>query len=69
MTNGYLDSVLRLFALAEKIADRGGFTARSFAGIVAEQDIAQDSWPIPQDSPTTCWWAPRPHWPMCVCLW
>src|SRR5699024_11235648 len=39
----YLDSVLRLFALAEKIADRGGFTARSFAGIVAEQDIAQDS--------------------------
>jgi hypothetical protein len=43
VTNGYLDSVLRLFALAEKIADRGGFTARSFAGIVAEQDIAQDS--------------------------
>ncbi|WP_432791521.1 PD-(D/E)XK nuclease family protein [Brevibacterium sp. K11IcPPYGO002] len=41
--DGYLDSVLRLFALAEKIADRGGFTARSFAGIVAEQDIAQDS--------------------------
>lgn len=38
-----LDSVLRLFTLAEKIADRGGFTARSFAGIVAEQDIAQDS--------------------------
>ncbi|UVI37606.1 UrvD/REP family ATP-dependent DNA helicase [Brevibacterium spongiae] len=43
VTNGYLDSVLRLFALAEKIADRGGFTAKSFAGIVAEQDIAQDS--------------------------
>lgn len=43
VTGGYLDSVLRLFALAEKIADRGGFTARSFAGIVAEQDIAQDS--------------------------
>lgn len=43
VTNGYLDSVLRLFALAEKISDRGGFTARSFAGIVAEQDIAQDS--------------------------
>ncbi|WP_209373640.1 PD-(D/E)XK nuclease family protein [Brevibacterium renqingii] len=43
VTHGYLDSVLRLFALAEKIADRGGFTARSFAGIVAEQDIAQDS--------------------------
>lgn len=38
-----LDSVLRLFTLAEKIADRGGFTARSFAGIVAEQHIAQDS--------------------------
>ena len=41
--NAHLDSVLRLFTLAEKIADRGGFTARSFAGIVAEQDIAQDS--------------------------
>ncbi|KZE20785.1 PD-(D/E)XK nuclease family protein [Brevibacterium casei] len=39
----HLDSVLRLFTLAEKISDRGGFTARSFAGIVAEQDIAQDS--------------------------
>ncbi|MFC9443536.1 MULTISPECIES: UrvD/REP family ATP-dependent DNA helicase [Brevibacterium] len=39
----HLDSVLRLFTLAEKITDRGGFTARSFAGIVAEQDIAQDS--------------------------
>lgn len=43
VTNGYLDSVMRLFTLAEKISDRGGFTARSFAGIVAEQDIAQDS--------------------------
>ncbi|GAA1872746.1 PD-(D/E)XK nuclease family protein [Brevibacterium marinum] len=41
--NTALDSVLRLFTLAEKISDRGGFTARSFAGIVAEQDIAQDS--------------------------
>ncbi|RAF72880.1 PD-(D/E)XK nuclease family protein, partial [Burkholderia multivorans] len=39
----HLDSGLRLFTLAEKISDRGGFTARSFAGIVAEQDIAQDS--------------------------
>lgn len=39
----HLDSVLRLFTLAEKISDRGGFTARSFAGIVADQDIAQDS--------------------------
>ena len=43
VTNSHLDSVLRLFTLAEKISDRGGFTARSFAGIVAEQDIAQDS--------------------------
>ncbi len=41
--NSHLDAVLRLFTLAEKIAERGGFTARSFAGIVAEQDIAQDS--------------------------
>lgn len=41
--NAHLDSVLRLFTLAQKISDRGGFTARSFAGIVAEQDIAQDS--------------------------
>ncbi|RBP66308.1 superfamily I DNA/RNA helicase [Brevibacterium sanguinis] len=41
--NAHLDAVLRLFTLAEKIAERGGFTARSFAGIVAEQDIAQDS--------------------------
>ncbi|SMX88874.1 Superfamily I DNA or RNA helicase [Brevibacterium sp. 239c] len=43
VANSHLDSVLRLFTLAEKISDRGGFTARSFAGIVAEQDIAQDS--------------------------
>ncbi|AZT93300.1 MAG: PD-(D/E)XK nuclease family protein [Brevibacterium aurantiacum] len=43
VANAHLDSVLRLFTLAEKISDRGGFTARSFAGIVAEQDIAQDS--------------------------
>ena len=43
VANTHLDSVLRLFTLAEKISDRGGFTARSFAGIVAEQDIAQDS--------------------------
>ncbi|MDN6133543.1 MAG: PD-(D/E)XK nuclease family protein [Brevibacterium sp.] len=43
VANSLLDSVLRLFTLAEKISDRGGFTARSFAGIVAEQDIAQDS--------------------------
>lgn len=40
---GHLDAVLRLFALAEKFADRGGFTASSFAATVAEQDIAQDS--------------------------
>ncbi|MCM1012130.1 UrvD/REP family ATP-dependent DNA helicase [Brevibacterium sp. XM4083] len=43
IAGAHLDSVLRLFTLAEKITDRGGFTARSFAGIVAEQDIAQDS--------------------------
>ncbi|WP_350271200.1 PD-(D/E)XK nuclease family protein [Brevibacterium sp. CBA3109] len=43
VANSHLDSVLRLFTLAQKISDRGGFTARSFAGIVAEQDIAQDS--------------------------
>lgn len=43
MANSWLDSVLRLFTLAEKFSARGGFTATSFSSIVSEQDIAQDS--------------------------
>lgn len=41
--NDRIDAVLRLMSLAEKFASRGTNNAESFAALVLDQDVAQDS--------------------------